>query len=630
MHDVTEIKAIIEGHFQRMEEVRHTHREIREACSDRLWSRLGPFGDRGSILRVANTEQMPVRVQVNTVRPFLEREKASLYRHQPRVVVKRPTIRSSQSRRDWREDDAKALSEFGTAFLQQEWMRRVFEDALEQGIMTPGCALKIGWDAEKKGSPLSRLWVQAVQRWDVGWDERVRDVQQQRYRFHLRWERLDRAAALCPDLRNRTIERTSAVRDYLVDGVSAEPGDGVGEGRARGYVQLVEWWDLEAEEVQVFVVDGTSVDACGSKPEKLRYRYPDGSPIIQIIPVVLQNVVGQPMEATTAVMPAFHESCEKSLMATYVVNAMRRSLSRVAMYDKSIPGLKDDIKRLAVAGDLEFIGLEGAVPKDAVHILEWPDVSPMLDKAYRYMGLLAAESSSQSSLGRGQTTGIEYASATAAQALAQGDAAAKALPAERMAGYMAEVVRCAFGILATERVGLAIDVGSEAVTLSPRKLAQEWEIRIEGTAAQATRQAEQRVALLQALPLYQGAVAAAATPSMPPGPDGKREEIPDAIRVAAQHVVDLLVGAFELPEHMRWRGIVDAEADIDDEDEESEEEDPRLAMAATMVPEAPPAPAMPVEPAAAPPGLSDDPEVAALAAAYTDEELAAMQAALEG
>jgi hypothetical protein len=632
MHSVDEIKDILDGHFQRFENDRTLFRELRAAADNRLWSQDGPFGRSssfGSKLQ-GYTDRLPIKVQVNTLRPYLEREKASLYRHQPRVTVKRPTILSSSSRRaKGDETEAKALAEFGTTFLRAERMRRTLEDAHEQALLYPGCALKIGWDEGKKGSPLARLWVQVVQRWDAGWDERVTDPDQQRYRFHLRWERLDLATKRCPGLATKRIEQTRPVGDYLAEGVPV--AEGVSDRtRANGYVQLVEWWDLEAGEVQVFVVDGTSVEACGSTPQPIRYRFPDGSPLVQLIPVVLANTVGLPMQATTLALPAFHETVEKSLITSHVVCAMRRSLSRVALYDLGRKNRKDAIGQISDAGDLELVGVEDVDSLDnVVRFVEWPDVSPILDKAYRYVGLLAAESSSQSALGRGQTQGLEYAAATTAQVLAQGDAAAKALPAERMAGYMAELVRCAFAILATERAGLSIEYGGEVRTISPSKLAQEWEIGLDGTAAAAARQAEQRAGLLQAVPLLTAAVTTAATEKMPPGPDGKEQEIPGPIRVASQRIVDLFVDAFELPDQMRWRDLIGAEPDYEDEEEDEEEDDDKRELAQSMLPPAPAAPMAPAGPApvAAP---MVDPEVEALAASFSDEELAAMQAALEG
>lgn len=631
MHDITEISDILKGDFQRKEQERLLFLQIREAANNDLWSMAGPFSPLG-VCKDTGGLSLPIRVQVNTLRPWLEREKGSLYQHLPRVKVSRPTITSSRGKQKLTTSDADVLSEVATEWLRTRSLRAALENAAEQARLMPGCALKICFEKKKTTSPMSKLWVEVVSRWDAGWDERVDHECLSRYRYHLRWERLRDAKELFPDLASVEVPATNAVGDYLANGTSRESDPN----RAKGYIQVLEWWDLEDEQVQLFVVGAdNAVDAAGSKPFDIPYRCPDGSPLIQLIPLVLMSSVGQPMKAIPQALPYFYETCQKSYMTSLVMGALRRDFSRSILYrEDDKDGLTKAVaQKVASSGDLELIGVDAkrlAGPlSDLYHAVQFPPISGTLDKGYQYMSMLSAESSATSAIGRGQAAGKGYASATEAQALAAGDAQVASLPAARMAGYMADLVRAAFVILGREREGLRVEVpGGKTETISPEKLLQEWQIELDDAAAKAAREAERRAALVQVGPIYQAAVTVASTATVPSPPGTPPVEIPESIRVAGERMVDLLVEAFQLGDDMRWKALLEKEADVDEKPEDDTAKmaeqlagppgPPAPPMAPPMPPEEPPVEELPVE----------DPAVQKMATTMSPEELAQVEAFL--
>jgi hypothetical protein len=216
-----------------------------------------------------------------------------------------------------------------------------------------------------------------------------------------------------------------------------------------------------------------------------------------------------------------------------------------------------------------------------------------------------------------------------AQTLAAGDAAVASLPAAKMAGYMAELVRAAFVILGREREGLRVELpGGETETISPEKLLHDWQIELDDAAAKAAREAERRAALIQVGPIYQAAVTVASTATVPSPPGTPPVEIPEMIRVAGERMVDLLVEAFQLGDDMRWKALLEKEADVDEEPEDDD-----AAKMAEQLAGPPPAPAPPMAPPMAeePPvedPLVEDPAVQEMAGTMSPEELAQLEAFL--
>lgn len=610
-----EITDIVRGHFQLLEPDRRTFYQMREAANHRLWSPTGPMLTAGSMWLPSGIQgnALPIRLQVNTLRPYLERSVGLLYKRQPRATVTRPPIVSARSNRKLSQEMADALSEVATVLIRGSSFRAHMENALEQGVLMPGCAIKLGYDEDSTAEPIERVWLEVVERWDAVWDERATTCEQQRYRGHLRWARLECAKEQLPGL-EVDASGTYPIADYLQNGWQ----EVAEKDRAAGYVRVLDWYDLESGEWQVFHWCGDTAKACGSTPQVFPYSWPNGKPLVPLFPVILSNSVGQPMRPVSRALPVLQETIEKSLILSIVVNAMRRDTARVLLFLKSKGIPNATIDRIMNAWDTEAVGIEGddlGPLAQLFHVLQLPEISGTLDKAQRYVSMGAGESSPMSALGRGQTSGLEYAAATTAQSLAQGDASAASVPAERMSAHMADIVKGVFAILAAHSQGLKLSVGGQVVTVPVDVLRQNWQVAIDDAATEAAKRAGVRAEILQAAPLYMQAVAMASTGM---GADGK--EVPSQQRVAAQNLVDFLAEFFDLPDRMRWKAIVDTEPDVEAEDEAADlAEDAQEAATGQEAESEGGAPA----PVALPPDAVQS-AASRIAGSYSQEEIQAM------
>lgn len=638
MHSETDIGAILRGHFQLMDRVRRQYSAMRAAAANDLWGQRGNGSAFAALLPGSERDdgldrELRVKAQVNTLRPWLNRSKASLYQHQPRVTVAAPAIRSKKLGR-LKAEKGDAIGAALTRLVRSKRWRDATEDAMEQGLLMPGVGLKVGIDKSRKGNPLNRVWFDVVQRWDVVLDDRVTCADQARFIGHLRWARLSEAREVCIDLPEN--HGTTPIGEWLVNG----PDSVADVERANGYVQLLEWWDLEANEVQTFVVasGGQSVQAFGSEPGPVPYQWPDGSPLVQVMFHVFESEVGYPLRGVPMALPYLYESAEKSLIVSIIMNKFRRDARRPGLARK-VDGFSDaDLRKFQAAVDGEVVTLDVGPDVDLARLVyypEPPDTSKSVDAAYQYLSALASESSSLSSIGRGQTGDAKYMTSGTAMALGQGDAAAASMPASRMSAFLSDVLRAIVAMLGQESQGFVSDHGLASVKVSPDDLRAEWDVVLEDVGAETQKKAQKKVEAIQVLPMWTSAVVQATTASGPPGPDGAPMEIPDAVRVAGQRTVDLIVELFELPESMRWNALIKAEPDIDEEVKETAEE---------FMPEEEPPPELPVEeplpeeplpeemPPEAPPvdaAALNDPRAAVLAQ-LPPEALAAIEAYLNG
>ena len=643
------IGRIVRRHMTDMDEERAVLARVRDVADHKLWRPQGTSVMSHWLQQTnlsGDSGELAIRRQVNTVRPNLDRTKSALYARAPRLNVKLPVVRSEKAPKVPVEDLV-ALSEAATQWARSREVRRVMESAIEEAAGMPGAGLKFTFDEKRAG--LHAVRIEVVTRWNIGWDVDAPCEDEESYRFHLRWVRIDQAKKLCPGLDPERDGRPIA--DWLTDGFAKSTE----EGKTSDHVLIVEWWDLLEGTVQNLVVLDDSVGEFGSQSAPIPYKWPDGRPIIQIVPVILANSLGKERQPVSMALAWMEESCEKSYSLSAVLTMMRRDLARKLLVDGALD--EAAVNKLLSPRDMEVVKItrpQGEMPRplrDLVHALELPSMSASIDKAAQYLGAAAADNSTMSSLGRGQIAGLEYASGTAASALMSGDAAAASLPAERMGEYLTEIARAGLAILAQKQVGFVVTVAGKDHRVTPERLALEWEVVLDDAAVRRAQREAASTKLVQLLPLYNAAIAQATTSV---GQDGK--EIPKEARLAAQRIVDHIVDTLELPDSMRWESFVSAEPDVAVPDEFAKtaklqtsvqvsqlkaakaQADATVVQAEAVInpPEPEPAPAAPAPPAAepAPAGAEDpllnDPRVLALADTRTPEELAAPEQMLLG
>ncbi len=602
----SQIHTVLQIHNREINSSWREMEEFRAVADNEMWGRTGPFGSKGWY-RPNAAATLKVKFTVNRVRPWMERRKADLYRVAPTVKVQQPVVGQATGRRGWTPKVGAALGDLASAWLTSPDVREAIEMLQDLALVTKASALKIGVDPKRRG--LGAVWAQAIPRWDIVWDDAVDSVRRARWWGHLRWERVDEARRLCPELPEEN--KGVSFGDFLADGNVMRTDQ---TRRPIGYVRMIEWWDMVTEQVQVFVVEGEhGVCAYGSKPEKM-LAHPDGRPCVQLIPCILAPSLAKPLRGVALAKPQLDESVEKSYLSSYVMTAVRRELARVALYRKSQGFSDPEAKRIADGDDLEMFGIDDAsgIPLDKlIHVVQFPETSNGVERVMRLATELADQSTSQSALGRGSTSGVEYASATAAQALAAGDAAVASLAAARMQSVMVRAVEVMFALLGSGSSSLKVQTASGVVQLKPPHFRAEVEVKIDDQAAQAAQSSARKAELLQALPLMRDLAALASTTA------ANGAESPDALRRGAEVMYDTVVETFQLPNDARWAAVVKAEPLVEEEDEDKMElEEPAPVAAPPMPP-------------AAPPGPQPDQEAAAkLAAEMTPEELRELEQAL--
>lgn len=619
MHDISEIETIVKGHFERLDRWRGVYSMMQQAADHDLWT-----SDKGGSVMATwfgtASADIPVRRQVNTIKPFLNRTKALLYARAPRITVSPCKVQPTTSRQTYSADMGDALSEVSTEMVRAPSFRRMAENALTQALLMPGCALKFGYDGTAN-TALDRVWCEVIPRWYAGWDEFAWTADQQKYRFHIRWELMSKAKTLCPELDEHC---SMPLGDWIVDGATPSKST-TDKSRAGGYVQLLEWWDLEAEEVQVFHLDGMTVKECGSKPEKIAYRWPNGKPVVQIVPVILDSTVAMPQRPVSLARAVFEETMEKSLILSLLVSAFRRDAARVILFFEKWGIPEGRLKQIMNARDTELVGIptpkDGALPPDLAsifHVLDLGELGGTWSKAQQLVSMAASDSSTTSGLAQGKVGGLEYAPATTTQTLASGDAAVMSLPAERMMEYLIEVVRGSFVMFAKHGVGLKVDMGERTVTVTPAHLRLPWVVKGEDVATEAAKRNAFKTEVVQMLPMLQQAVAQSAVAA-----DQNGTEVPPIIRSSAERTVDLLVDTFGLPEKFRFSQLAKAKPRIEAPEPPEPDEDeaqPEQPEAAGGVPEQPEQPEM----------TPDDERIAQWLARLSPEQLAAVQQASAG
>lgn len=606
------IERRVRAHWKRMDANRWLWQRMRMVADNRMWERGTPQA-WDAMLRAP--EKLPVKVQVNLLRPWLAKQVAAMYLRAPRCTASPPLVRASSARGSVSPHTVKAVRSVCEQWLVNANVKQVVEQAMETALLYPGAALKIGWDRDMEGAdPLDRVWIQVVDRWEAMWEERADCLDRSRYLGHIRWIPIEEAEGLndgpLPDM-----VKPQVIPDYLDTGTMVSTTDE--DLWDDGYVQVLDWHDVGRKTWRQLLVnqgDGPMLHPLGEEmPEP--YTLPNGRPLYTLRPLVLANSIGHPLQPVALAVPIYEQSCEKSLILSFVVNAFRRDSSRVVLYLKERGLTPDQVTAITNAVDLEFVGIEPEQQGNIANIfapLALPDISSTLREAYQWMSQAGSESSPLSAIGQGGTGGLQYAAATLVQSLSTSDAAVMTAPGGRMSQILGDLCEGLLTILAEEVGGLRVMMGGEACTISKEQLKLRWEIKVDDGLAQEGMAQGRRAELLQVLPAYVTAVASATTkppppqPGQPPVPD-----IPGEVRVANERIVDLICDTWMLPDWMRFEALEQAQ-----EEETREEED----EVEDMVP--PPIPT-PEELGMAAPGPG-----APAGAEMSDEELAAALAQL--
>lgn len=587
------VDAHLKAHHDRTAERRALWEQMASVADGRAW-------DDGVVKPPRST---PVRVTVNTLRPFLDRMVAQLFVRMPKHVVKRPKVRSL-SRRGGRleERDAEAVGVALDEWVERAEVQGVEDAALRMALLFDGAAIRLGYDPARKDHALNRVWVAPVPPWEALWDPLATSASTGTYKAHLRWETLETVEELLTGgIEDEAAEEVVCERlRKLARAIPDELTRRNDTDHPAQHVLLLDYWSLceRGEERQLtvpcaygeggvptvareFLPPDQQVEAEGLA---VPYVWPDGRPAVPLVPLILAGSTGYPMRATGVARTAHDESVEKTRLHSMVSSAVYRDFARQVAYDAGKHNLSEaTCNALRNPLDHEVVPIEtvegkplGSNVGEVFAPIQFPELSQTLDKARFWLGAASSESTPLSTLGQGRTEDLKYASATTIDALSRGDAASSSSVQERMRTALGQVSALALRIAAQEGgPGLAVTVGDDEVELPVAKLRAAWLVSVRDPAvAESERlgrnqQAQAAVSLI--LELLD--IATSADPA-----------VTEPRKVAAQRSIDMVVDAFRLPEGLRWGALQQAKP-------KREQAAELLAPAPAPAPAAPPAPA---------------------------------------
>lgn len=548
--DDQDVSQVLNETQRRYDDRRVTWRRHRAAYKTDFWSE-----NQWNRLFTAD-DGLPIKIQVNQIQPFVSAQISNLFYRQPRTTASLPNVwETGPGRPKSVEDFPDIVTGYLDEWLVRSGMQRVSTYAYQLALMYDASAFKIGIDLKKKGDMVSRSWVQALPRWECLWDEEAETPDQQAYRGHLRWERVDRVEELLGvDLPDDI--KPQAMTDFLEQETTPR------EGRLKKYVKLLEFYDLLAGEQRFYVVDGTTTGSLRARPVgevgPIPYTFPDGSPGIPLVPVVLTNVPEYPMQGVAAVARLYELNAERNLMLTLLANSVRRRAGLALLHKKLESPV---IAALQRGRDLELIEVEGEGSlENKIHALQLP---PMDSSLPEYVGMLQqAWSDTQGAADLQQGKQLKYASASEANLLAGYGEAASGDLQQRMVFAISECARLELVMTAEHmgKAGVTVRVEGRPEQLTKEICRMPWTIGIVDSAATPVRDMRKRDSFEKAQPTLLELTKISAGGN---GEDG--QPMPAELVKAAQEQLNYMVQLYGLPESMSWDALGQVAGDPEEE-----------------------------------------------------------------
>lgn len=504
-------------------------------------------------LRGVGDDGQPFKIEANKVWPFVQALVANLFYRNPRTQVELPRVWDMKPAKAGRKKKLDELpdvvSGYLDEFLERSGVREQSTMAYQLALMYEVCAFKLGIDMTKrrKGDLVSRTWVRAIPHWELILDRDASALDQQAYRGHLRYELREDAEEIVQE--SIPEDERLVQSDYLADGFTRPEGD---LKPLRRYVRLLEFYDLLADEQRFYLVTGGSERGAVAKPigkiaPRMPYEYPDGTPGVPILPVILSNVPEKPCQGIAAVSRVYQLNAEQNAMLTTLANAFRRDAGRVILHKEGIP--EAALAQIQSGRDLTLVPMPSESGSLAANFqaLDLPQVSGTLDK---YMTVLQSSwSETQGATDLMQGKQGDYLSATEASLLAGFGEATSGDLQQRMALAMAALSRFHLTVTAAEmKRPVGVRVGSKILELEKDTAEMPWNVSIVDSAATPVRDMRKKEGFIQILPqLIQLAQLASG---------GTQEEpTPPAVQRLAQEILNYMQQLWALPQSFSWDAL---------------------------------------------------------------------------
>lgn len=537
-----DVSQVLNDTMRRFEKRRQTWRWHRAAYKTEFWTE----NKWDKVLE--GDDGLPIKVQVNQVLPFIAAQIANLFYRLPRTSAQLPNVYETTPGRQPGSGWPDIVTGYLDEWIVRSGMQRKSTYAYQQALLYDASGFKVGVDMKrKKGDMISRSWVRPIPRWELLIDEETEDEDQEAYRGHLRWERVDRVEALVGAPLPSGL-KPEAMVDYL------DRPTGPDEQRLKRYVRILEYYDLIEQEQRFYLVSGSTDGSYRAQQlgdtAPIPYEMPDGTPGVPIIPVVLSNVPEYPLQGVAAAGRIYQLNAERNFMMTVLANSMRRRAGLALLYKDLDDAV---IAALEKGRDLALIKVEGPGSEGSLESKIAPIKLPPMDSSLpEYLGALQqAWSDTQGASDLQQGKQLKYATASESQLLAGYGEASSGDLQQRM---VFAISQCA----ALQLVMTGEHMGKRGITVrvegKPQQLTKDmcempWTIGIVDSAATPVRDMRKRDAFQQAQPVLLELTRIAA------GKDEKGADLPPEVVKQAQEQLNYMVQLYGLPEQMGWDAL---------------------------------------------------------------------------
>lgn len=512
-------------------------------------------------------DPFPVKVEANQVWPFVQSHVSNLYFRAPRCELEFPAVSAVTTGRYL--DDVTAVRR--VTVFDDEWIKRsdiqeLSTYGLQLSLFHGVSAYKLGLKPNPKGV-MDRVWVDVVPFWELLWDDRARSWEQQAYRGHIRYERVDRAEEIVgAEIEDTELE---VLPDVLEWENAGEPYR-TRETHAKKYVRVLEFYDLLANEQRFYLVSGRQ-GGCTLKPIgkvlPIPWELPSGRPGVPILPIVLSNEPEFPLKGVSSVARVYQMNSETNLLLTIVANMMRRDSARISLAKAGLGKAFEQAVRDAIDGTVVFVpdNINLAEVKNALHTIDWGRASETLDK-YRAM-LAEGRQDSQGISDLMQGKQGKYLSATEADILAGSGETAALEIGTRMAESMARALELVNVMIAgtmkkREKFSVRTEKGREKISRAELELP--WTVGIVDSGTTPVRLQKRKAELQAVQKPYLEMVKIASSPEpdpAAPAPVDPATVVSPELRTAARLMLDYTVQLYQLPESLTWTALSARSAD---------------------------------------------------------------------
>lgn len=573
-----EVERIIEGHLRDLNDRRALWSDYRNAYAGRFWRHHGFTLSRmnvpSSAVSGGKNDPLPVKVEVNLLRPHINRIIAQQSAQRVRMQAKAPVVREPKR---GRPRSLPPLSGQMMSAITDDWMEDRNWTAVEQQL-TRICAiygsgaLKLSVEPAREGiheELTDRVVVDALPPWEALWDTYQVQGHRQRYKAHLRQQD---AAWIANHLGDGVIEDVEPVGliDYLERGFGEERE----KHQDDAYFWVLEFYDLVSNTRRWFIGEGREREEGMNLREVLTEEMPYYE--CTIIPVVVEPLPDQATNGLSLVDGLYRKVAHRNVLLTVAANAFLKDAARKRgvrpdfLKDGAIDALNDP-------WDSRWVEIE---PDEDGQMPGWEEIfynipTPPLPSSFRDFAavLQVAQQEEQTSSPIQQGQQGSYLSATESSLLAQfGEQNTSVILAAilRARSKAAELflMMLAAELEAAGKTGLVVDMNGKSVRVDRGILELPWRMTPAEASNSPARLAQMRAELASSVPgLMELAVTASGGPPAPPAQEGQPApgpQIKPQVQLVAQRIFDFWASAMGLPEDLRWRNIESETSEMGD------------------------------------------------------------------